>query len=560
MNAHAIAFSLPASWLAVPPMVFVAMVGACVGSFINVLVYRLPRGEGIWSPPSRCPSCGTRLTWRENFPVLGWVFLGGRCRFCRSKISPEYPLIEAATAAAFLGLFLVWFPGVGALSPPTGAAAQAPNWARAGLGATWPMLLIAFTLVGSLLAMTLIDARTFTIPLVLPWAATAVAMAAHPLHALALGAARGDLHRPLSLASHWTIPTPTGAALGAAIGGGAGLALSLVLLRIGWIPRSFADFDRWAEEAKAASAGAPAAPVEEEVFSLRALLLRTLLFTGPAVGLMVVGFLIGERFGRPMPGMLMGALAGLVVGALLRAAVPVSNPTMAASPAAETRRARPAALGLLADVLPPLFLGGAGWLIGPGQGLFGVGVGMTLSVAGRRWTAPEEVESTDDGPPHWLAYPHARREMIKELAFLLPPTLLAVLGVWVFRLHPIDPPLWVEALGGSVLGYLAGGAVVWAIRLLASLAFGSEAMGLGDVHLMAAVGAALGWADPLLAFAVAPLLGLGWTMMVYVFRGGASAALPYGPHLAVATLAVMIAHPQFERLLAGISGGVIRLP
>jgi leader peptidase (prepilin peptidase)/N-methyltransferase len=277
---------------------------------------------------------------------------------------------------------------------------------------------------------------------------------------------------------------------------------------------------------------------------------------------MILGFVIGDKIGRPMPGLLIGAVVGLVIGALLRGAVPVGTPTAIEVPAsAEEPERRPAALGLFADLLPPALLGGAGWLIGPGQALFGLGVGVVLSVAGRPWTDPDPAPGDDDtGAPHWLAYPHARREMFKEIAFLLPPALLAVCGMWLAGLYPIDPPLWLQALGGSVLGYLAGGAVVWAIRLLASLAFGSEAMGLGDVHLMAAVGAALGWADPLLAFAVAPLLGLGWTVMVHVLRGGASAALPYGPHLAVATLAIMAAHPQFERLLAALTGGMMRLP
>lgn len=555
-----LALSLPPSWLAFPPMLFVFMVGACVGSFINVLVYRLPRGEGLWSPPSRCPSCGTRLSWRENFPVFGWLALRGRCRFCRSRISPEYPLIEIATAIVFLGLFIAWFPGAGAVGAPWASGADVPAWARSGVGQVWPMLVIALTLVGSLLAMTLIDARTFTIPLILPWAATVVALVVHPLHAVVFGAAQRDFYRGLSPATHWTIPTPSAPMLGAALGGAIGLGLSMLLMKIGWLPRSFADFEQWAARVNAESAGKPAPAPTEESFSIKALLLRTLLFTGPAIALMILGFVIGDKLGRPMPGMAIGAVVGLVIGALLRGAVPVGTPTAVEAPkAADEPARRPAALGLFADLLPPALLGGAGWLIGPGQALFGLGVGVVLSVAGRPWTDPDP-EEDDAGAPHWLAYPHARREMFKEIAFLLPPTLLAVCGMWLAGLYPIDPPLWLQALGGSVLGYLAGGAVVWAIRLLASLAFGSEAMGLGDVHLMAAVGAALGWADPLLAFAVAPLLGLGWTVMVHLLRGGASAALPYGPHLAVATLAIMATHPQFERLLAALTGGMMRLP
>ncbi len=80
----------------------VAAVGLAVGSFLNVCMYRLPRGESVVTPPSRCPSCGHRLRWFDNVPVLGWLVLRGRCRSCRTAISPRYPLVEVATAGFFL--------------------------------------------------------------------------------------------------------------------------------------------------------------------------------------------------------------------------------------------------------------------------------------------------------------------------------------------------------------------------------------------------------------------------------------------------------------------------
>ena len=80
----------------------VAAVGLAVGSFLNVCMYRLPRGESVVTPPSRCPSCGHRLRWFDNVPVLGWLVLRGRCRSCRTAISPMYPLVEVATAGFFL--------------------------------------------------------------------------------------------------------------------------------------------------------------------------------------------------------------------------------------------------------------------------------------------------------------------------------------------------------------------------------------------------------------------------------------------------------------------------
>src|SRR5262245_3860085 len=79
--------------------------GACLGSLINVIVYRLPLGISIVSPPSRCPKCSTRLSWRDNIPVFGWIFLRGKCRYCGNRISPEYPIVEAVVGLLFVGLF-----------------------------------------------------------------------------------------------------------------------------------------------------------------------------------------------------------------------------------------------------------------------------------------------------------------------------------------------------------------------------------------------------------------------------------------------------------------------
>jgi leader peptidase (prepilin peptidase)/N-methyltransferase len=74
-----------------------AVLGAIVGSFLNVVAYRLPRKESLLRPPSRCPECGTRIKPYDNVPVLGWLWLRGRCRACGAKISPQYPIVEAAT-------------------------------------------------------------------------------------------------------------------------------------------------------------------------------------------------------------------------------------------------------------------------------------------------------------------------------------------------------------------------------------------------------------------------------------------------------------------------------
>ena len=82
-------------------IVLVAVLGAAVGSFLNVVIHRLPRRESVVRPRSRCPACGAQLAGRDNVPVISWLVLRGRCRSCGVAISPRYPLVELATAAAF---------------------------------------------------------------------------------------------------------------------------------------------------------------------------------------------------------------------------------------------------------------------------------------------------------------------------------------------------------------------------------------------------------------------------------------------------------------------------
>jgi leader peptidase (prepilin peptidase)/N-methyltransferase len=77
--------------------------GLAIGSFLNVVIYRVPRGESVVHPRSHCPSCGTPIAERDNIPVVSWLLLHGRCRHCRAAISIRYPAVELATAALFAG-------------------------------------------------------------------------------------------------------------------------------------------------------------------------------------------------------------------------------------------------------------------------------------------------------------------------------------------------------------------------------------------------------------------------------------------------------------------------
>jgi len=85
--------------------IFVVAFGLVLGSFINVCIYRLPLGNSIVRPRSRCPQCKTHIPWHDNIPVLSWFLLRGRCRGCSTRISWRYPFVEALSAAALL---LLW--------------------------------------------------------------------------------------------------------------------------------------------------------------------------------------------------------------------------------------------------------------------------------------------------------------------------------------------------------------------------------------------------------------------------------------------------------------------
>ena len=88
----------------------VTLFGLMVGSFLNVCIYRLPRGESIVFPPSRCPGCKAPISWYHNVPVFGWLVLRGKCTSCRAPISARYPIVEALTGALFLLHYLVIGP------------------------------------------------------------------------------------------------------------------------------------------------------------------------------------------------------------------------------------------------------------------------------------------------------------------------------------------------------------------------------------------------------------------------------------------------------------------
>jgi leader peptidase (prepilin peptidase)/N-methyltransferase len=150
-----------------------AISGLVIGSFLNVVIYRLPRSESLISPPSHCPSCGAQVKPYDNVPVLSWLVLRGRCRACRAPISVRYPLVEAGTAALFVAVVLV-------------KGADRDAW----LGLVFVTLLIPVALID-------LDHRIIPNRLLAPAAVAGIAIQAAvdpgklPEHLIAAGAAGG---------------------------------------------------------------------------------------------------------------------------------------------------------------------------------------------------------------------------------------------------------------------------------------------------------------------------------------------------------------------------------
>jgi prepilin signal peptidase PulO-like enzyme (type II secretory pathway) len=521
-------------------LLFALAVGGCIGSLINVLAYRMPLGISVVSPPSRCPRCGTRLSWRDNIPVFGWLMLRGRCRYCKDPISPEYPIVEAVVALLFGVLYAACF-----MMPMHARwlgidwSGVRPEWALNFPQQIWPLFVIVLVIFGSLAAMTLVDAKTFTIPLPLAWFPAAIALIGHSGWGIYISATSGGLQRT-ALGWEWSIATPGPAGwgwVGASIGATLGLGIGLLLLRFGLISRSFDDYEEWEKATFGESKSDEGVPTRHDVPASQDLTSESARDTDRDAD---APTLEPRQEGRISPATLIVICAMLIC--------PVAGALVAPS------------LG---------FAGGLGLLVGAALGPL---VGGLVTMPMRRTPVATEAKAEPAkgaGSPAevWTQYPHARREMVREMAFLAPAGVLAIggwhlanrlAGPWTTGpsgpIPSVDVPLWLSVLGGVLMGYLIGGGVVWLVRILGSLAFGKEAMGLGDVHLMAAVGACMGWIDTTLAFFLAAFVGVFWAILGRVYSGSLARAMPYGPFLAVATLIVFLAKPAIERALESMTG------
>ncbi|MGQ9576065.1 MAG: prepilin peptidase [Thermoguttaceae bacterium] len=145
--------------------------GGAVGSFLNVVIYRLPKKMSLLQPGSHCPACARPIRWYHNIPILGWFVLGGRCWDCKARISLRYPLVEAITAAMFLGVGLVEGLSRGANLPPrpipvaSGWSFQPPSGVEASGLVAYHLLVLCTLLAAAFLEY---DGHRLPLRLVLP--------------------------------------------------------------------------------------------------------------------------------------------------------------------------------------------------------------------------------------------------------------------------------------------------------------------------------------------------------------------------------------------------------
>jgi prepilin signal peptidase PulO-like enzyme (type II secretory pathway) len=391
--------------------------------------------------------------------------LRGRCRTCGVRIRAQYLINELEIAGLFLWFYIVFY--IVRPSVPWWGMIGGPWWSYNGILATSPALLTWLFLFAGLVAMTVIDARTFTVPPRIAAALLTLALIAMPLQSMLPIRPRPWPGVPRTF-QWWPAPLPDWAWIGAGLGGAAGLAISLVLLWRGVLRYSFADYDQYI-----------AVPESERELSTDRVAPAEVFFLLPAVvAMMAVGF-----------GLLHAAAAGGAVFAI-----------------AWVARRR----------------------------------GM------RAWAAEDEPTGDNVLAP---SYPHARREMRHEIAFVLPCVVLGIAGFLLLRDMSGTPPRMLQTFAACLAGYIAGGGLVWGVRILGTLGFGREAMGLGDVHILAAVGAVLGWKAAAWAFIIACFFGVAWHLLSMIVTRHGRRELPFGPHLALAAFSVVAARPVISDFL-----------
>lgn len=450
-------------------LILLAVYGAVVGSFLNVVIFRLPRGLSVASPRwSFCPACQRPIRFRHNIPIISWLLLRGRCRYCSAAISVTYPIIECATLLLFVA---VW----------DAMATSKLTPGMTSVGTDWPLILAHLILFAALLAGSAMDIESYIIDIRVCLAAVLAGVLGHGLW---WALAAQPFGMPASRTS--TVIPPALCLIGAAMGA----AWLVTHLLLSWWSREPAGEEAAAPTAEAgptADGTEPAAPPTAETaevarrpsrvwpiiaFSLLTLALLAWQCLAPDQGLVGKAPPVGQR----------GFVACFLFMLVLVLASMVPRPADAEivqEIEAERSTARRAALGELLRFAPAILLG-VGLLIGLRGG---AAVGFDWPRAIDQWLGPSWWAALSAGALHSLA--------------------AAVLSA----------------------------AIGWTVRIVGTLAFGKEAFGTGDIYIMGAIGAVGGLPFLVFAFFLGAVLALIGVLVTAFHKR--SRAIPFGPWLAL---------------------------
>ncbi|MBP7934428.1 MAG: A24 family peptidase [Phycisphaerae bacterium] len=513
--------------------VLVLSVGGCIGSFLNVVIYRWPRGISTRHPSrSFCPSCEHPIRWRDNIPVLSYILLRSRCRHCHRPISLQYPLVELATALAFLIIYDAFFvtslrEGVGEVS------------------ADWPLLIAHLVLAAGLIALSVMDLESYIVDINLTWLVSLVGILGHAFWTpRASQPYPGATDFDLGGQGGWIRPETSQAAMALAVAVG---------LAIGWFIYLRGRHLDVAEEHVDATQAEPPTPLRDIPSDLAGPPLeKGVLEESQPQGQDQAPLPVQDVPPRPAQGTaqplptsgnyrwlglipLTGLLVAYVVLML-----------MEPSTAFKTRLAQMGDWPWIGRLLQPMLQASVLHLV---LGVLACFVGLSLAASHPQPEADSEIVDAI-----WGEAPSARAMAIDELRLLGPAILLGLLALtatWfsggrdsqsrVFQLLHWQPigqwqPLWGLATG--LVGWVIGGAIGWLSRIFFTLAFGKEALGMGDVHIMAAAGAVAGWPVVFLGFFLAAPLALLALVVIAIRRQ--ARALPYGPWLALGFFIALI--------------------
>lgn len=465
--------------------IFLACLGACIGSFLNVVIYRLPRGMSVSRPRrSFCPSCGRQIEWYDNIPVISWIGLGGRCRWCGLPISLQYPLIELAGVVVTM---IVWHAA-------RGYCADMPA------DACWPMIAGLLGLFYCLLALSAMDLENYYVDIRLTWLALLIGLVCHAI----------------SPAGVW----PAGQYVGPAWGAFAvGCTAALALLHWLWPPLVPEELpiDTPTEQTDSNPSGQTLDSSEQ--------------VSGPSPQ--------GTNHTAVHQTATRASHIGLV---LLLAAITAGLVVSEVAASQATVRLVPA------------------WLpIGGGLAV------LFASILAGSWLPTEADQAIAEAVESERSF--AVGQALTEGAVLVASVLAGAALMWLVQRPGTISDVWasvftwapwegvqpVAGLATALTGWVIAGGACWVIRVLFTLALRKEALGFGDIHIIAGVGAVLG---PHLAiagfFLAAPVALMGTAVLM--FRKSYR-TLPFGPWLSLGFLLATLWGRQLVRYLSvGIEG------